>query len=68
MSSFGLFIIGAFVSLLVTASLTLLTWGAVLDGRTERDRLGAESGTGGLVDQESEAVNAFDAPPLPQAH
>jgi hypothetical protein len=39
MSNVGLFIIGTFVSLLVAGSVGLLSWGAVLDGRDERERL-----------------------------
>jgi hypothetical protein len=34
-----LFVVGTFVSLLVAASVALLSWGAVLDGRDERERL-----------------------------
>jgi hypothetical protein len=33
MSTAGLFVAGTFVTLLVTASMALLIWGAVLDGR-----------------------------------
>ena len=43
MSNLGLFIMGAFVTLLVTASMTLLIWAAILDGRDEHDRLEAEA-------------------------
>ena len=35
MSNLGLFIIGTLVTLLVAASMALLIWGAVLDGRDE---------------------------------
>jgi len=33
MSNLGLFVVGTFVTLLVAASMALLIWGAVLDGR-----------------------------------
>ena len=42
MSNLELFIVGTLVTLLVTASMTLLIWGAILDGRDERARLDAE--------------------------
>jgi hypothetical protein len=42
MSSLGLFVVGTLVTLLVMASMALLCWGAVLDGRDERARLLAE--------------------------
>ena len=35
MSNLGLFVIGTLVTLLVAASMALLIWGAVLDGRDE---------------------------------
>lgn len=35
MSHIGLFIAGVLVTLIVSASLTLLVWGAILDGREE---------------------------------
>lgn len=38
MSNVGLFAVGALVTLIVVSSLALLVWGAVLDGRDERDR------------------------------
>lgn len=41
MSNLGLFVAGTLVTLLVTASMALLFWGAVLDGR-EQARLDAE--------------------------
>lgn len=37
MSNLSLFIVGALVTLLVTASMALLIWGAVLDGRAQRE-------------------------------
>jgi hypothetical protein len=42
MSNFGLFIVGTLVTLLVIASMALLCWGAVLDGRDEQARLAEE--------------------------
>ncbi len=43
MSNLGLFIVGTLVTLLVTASMGLLLWGAILDGRDEKAaRLEAE--------------------------
>jgi len=42
MSSLGLFAVGALVTLLVMASMALLCWGAVLDGRDEQARLADE--------------------------
>ena len=42
MSNLGLFVAGTLVTLLVTASMALLFWGAVLDGRDEQARLDAE--------------------------
>jgi hypothetical protein len=35
MSHVGLFVAGVLVSLVVTASLALLVWGAILDGRED---------------------------------
>ncbi len=64
MSSVGLFIIGAFVSLLVAASVALLSWGAVLDGRYERDRQSAELDARERTDDTSAAAHTFDAAPL----
>lgn len=42
MSNLGLFIVGTLVTLLVTASMGLLFWGAILDGRDEKARREAE--------------------------
>lgn len=42
MSNLGLFIVGTLVTLLVTASMGLLFWGAILDGRDENARREAE--------------------------
>jgi hypothetical protein len=41
MSNLGLFVVGSLVTLLVAASMGLLFWGAILDGRDERARLEA---------------------------
>jgi len=41
MSAAGLFIVGLLVTLIVAAAMTLLVWGAVMDGR-EEDRRRAE--------------------------
>ena len=38
MSNLGLFVVGTLVTLLVAASMALLMWGAVLDGRDEDAR------------------------------
>ena len=37
MSSLSLFVVGTLVTLLVAASMALLVWGAILDGRDQRD-------------------------------
>ena len=42
MSNIGLFAIGAVVTLLVAASMALLIWGAILDGRYDNERRAAE--------------------------
>ena len=42
MSNIGLFAIGGFVTLLVAASMALLVWGAIQDGRDESERRAAE--------------------------
>jgi len=36
MSSLSLFVVGSLVTLLVTAAMALLVWGAILDGRDQR--------------------------------
>jgi hypothetical protein len=63
MSNAGLFAVGLFVTLLVASSLALLVWGAILDGRDERERRSAvQSGTEGVARAETEgAVHAADA-------
>jgi len=38
MSNAGLFIVGLLVTLIVAAAMTLLVWGAVMDGREEDRR------------------------------
>jgi hypothetical protein len=67
MNSVGLFIIGSFVSLLVLASVVLLSWGAVLDGRYEQGRQSADSEAATQTDGDP-PVAGLDALPLPQAH
>jgi hypothetical protein len=48
MSTVGLFVAGTLVSLLVAGSMALLVWGAILDGRYEREhRLAEEARTAG---------------------
>ena len=67
-SSVGLFLVGAFVSLLVIASVALLSWGAVLDGRYEQERQIAESEASTRTDDEPPLAAAFEALPSPRAH
>jgi hypothetical protein len=67
-NSVGLFIIGSFVSLLVLASVVLLSWGAVLDGRYEQGRQGPDFEAGTQTDEKPPVAAAVDALPLPQAH
>ena len=45
MSNLQLFVVGTLVTLLVTASMALLIWGAILDGRDEHARIEAEHET-----------------------
>ncbi len=42
MSNVALFLVGALVTLLVSASMALLIWGAILDGRDQREFEAAE--------------------------
>jgi hypothetical protein len=42
MSNIGLFAIGTFVTMLVVASVSLLVWAAILDGRDQQSRYAAE--------------------------
>lgn len=46
MSNVGLFVLGTLVTLLVAASMALLVWGAVLDGRDEEAGHAAEPNAG----------------------
>lgn len=43
MNNPGLFIAGAFVTLLVAGALAALVWGAIMDGRVDRARRGDEA-------------------------
>lgn len=64
MSNVGLFAVGLLVTLLVASSLALLVWGAILDGRDERERRAAADGgpTGGTALSKPEGtVGAVDA-------
>jgi hypothetical protein len=45
MSNLQLFVVGTLVTLLVTASMGLLIWGAILDGRDEHARIEPEHET-----------------------
>ena len=45
MSNLQLFVVGTLVALLVTASMAVLIWGAILDGRDEHARIDAEQET-----------------------
>jgi hypothetical protein len=45
MSNLGLFAIGTLVTLIVAAAMALLIWGAVQDGRDQREYERAESDT-----------------------
>ena len=42
MSNLSLFIVGTLVTLLVAAAMALLIWGAILDGRAQREYEEAE--------------------------
>ena len=42
MSNLALFAVGCFVTLLVGAAMALLVWGAILDGRDEKEHQEAE--------------------------
>jgi hypothetical protein len=65
MSNVGLFAVGFLVTLLVVASLALLVWGAILDGRDERERRAAAdrrtTGAGSARSEPEGAVGAADA-------
>lgn len=60
MSNIGLFAVGVAVTLLVVASLALLVWGAILDGRYENEqRAVAEDGS--TPARQDSALQAIDA-------
>ena len=42
MSTVGLFLLGTFVTLIVACAVGICIWGAILDGRTEREYKEAE--------------------------
>ncbi len=42
MSTVGLFLLGTFVTLIVAFAVGICIWGAILDGRTEREYKEAE--------------------------
>ncbi len=56
MSNLGLFVVGTLVTLLVAASMALLIWGAVLDGRDENARRADEREA-----SESKGIRVVDA-------
>lgn len=56
MSNLGLFIVGSLVTLVVALSMTLLIFGAVIDGRSETARRAAERAA-----TESERLRVLDA-------
>jgi len=60
MSNIGLFAVGAVVTLLVGASLSLLIWGAILDGRDENERRAAADDASPRATQ-NPALHATDA-------
>ena len=45
MSSLGLFLVGSVITLLVAASIGLLIWGAIMDGRYQSEQRAAEDET-----------------------
>jgi hypothetical protein len=57
MSNLALFIVGTLISLLVTASMALLVWGAILDGRAQQEFEEAER----QVQRTDERLHAVDA-------
>jgi len=59
MSNVGLFAVGGVVTLLVAASMVLLIWGAVMDGRYNDERRAAEVDSPGT--RHDETVHALDA-------
>jgi len=58
MSNRQLFVVGTLVTLLVTASMALLIWGAILDGRDEHARIEAEHET---PEQDRPVIRVVDA-------
>ena len=59
MSNVALFVVGTFVTLLVVASLALLFWGAVLDGRYNDEKRAEETAADLLL--AAERFRAVDA-------
>lgn len=59
MSNLSLFVVGALVTLLVTAAMALLVWGAILDGRDQRAYEDAEREKAKL--EEGRRLHAVDA-------
>jgi len=60
MSNIGLFAVGVVVTLLVAASLALLFWGAILDGRYEKEQRAAAEDAAARKRQDP-ALHAIDA-------
>jgi hypothetical protein len=60
MSNLALFIVGTLVTLLVTASMALLIWGAVLDGRDQEEHRRTERDAAERRSTES-ALHVVDA-------
>jgi len=60
MSNLGLFAVGVVVTLLVVASLSLLVWGAILDGRDENERRAAADDASPRATRDP-ALHAIDA-------
>lgn len=58
MSSLSLFIVGVLVTLLVAGALALLVWGAILDGRAQRE---FEQERQSAQDGERRRLQAIDA-------
>lgn len=59
MSNVGLFVMGFFVTLLVVASLGLLVWGAIMDGRYDDEQRVAEADR--AAPQRETPLRAIDA-------
>jgi len=62
-SNVGLFVAGFLVTTLVSAALALLVWGAILDGRYEREQRAASRERIGANDRDL-ALHAIDAASL----